>query len=149
MENDLDTLLKLLMAVGGLLFFFGGIWTARDSFLIQMRKGSATGRITDTRFIRRRSSDSDREAYVRVSFETSDQGTLRFEQAAPGGVFTVHSAQTVQSLEGRAVEVHYDRKNPERASITPIRDCVWGILLSLAGLLVFLAITVAWDEINF
>ena len=149
MNNDLDTLLKLLMAVGSLVFFCGGIWTSRDWFLILLRKGSATGRVIDTRFIRKQGSDSDGEAYVLVSFETPDQRMLRFEQAAPSGFFTVHSAQTVQSLKGRIVEVYYDQKKPKRASITPIRDCFWGILMSLLGLLIFLAITVAWGEINF
>lgn len=149
MDDGLETLLKLLIMVGGLVFFCGGIFSARNSFLIHLRKGLATGRIVKTRFIRRRGSDSDREAYVLIAFETPDQRVVRFEQSAPGGFFTVHSAESVRSLEGRDVVVHYDRKNPDRASITPMRDYYWGILFAIAGAFIFLGVTIFWNEISF
>lgn len=140
MDDGLETLLKLLMMIGGLVIFSGGVWSARDSFLIQLRKGVATGRVVTARFVRRRGSDSDREAHVLISFETPDQKVVRFEQPAPGGFFTVHSEESMRSLGRRNVDVYYDRKNPERASITPMRDYFWGLFSRWQGSSLFSAL---------
>ncbi|MBT0956673.1 DUF3592 domain-containing protein [Alphaproteobacteria bacterium KMM 3653] len=144
----MDTALKLLIASGALLFCLGGLWSARSALLIQLREERAQGRIVKTRFTRRQGSDADREAHVLIAFEVAGQ-TISFEQSAPGGAFTTHRAQSVQRLKGTPVTVSYDRKNPKRASITPRRDGLWGLLFACAGLGIFLAITLGWNEITF
>jgi uncharacterized protein DUF3592 len=143
-DESMDIFLRLLMAVGGFGFFCGGIFMSRDAVLIQLRRGVAPGLIEATRFIRRHGSDSDREAYVSVVFEAAGRTPVRFEQSAPSGLFTMHTAASVQSLEGCDVPVHYDRTNPRRATITPLRDVCSGIAFSLVGLFVFLATLFSW-----
>ncbi|MBR9865123.1 MAG: DUF3592 domain-containing protein [Rhodobacteraceae bacterium] len=136
MDDNLDILLKCVVAVGGLCFLGGGIFMARDSILIRLRHGLASGRVASTRFIRRRGSDSDRDSYVRIRFETAGGTQIQFEQAAPGGFFTIHTASSVRSLEGQKVRVHYDTANPNRATITLMRDLCAGVAFALAGLFV-------------
>jgi len=143
-DENMDTFLRLLMAVGGFGFFCGGVFMSRDVVLIQLRRGVTPGLVEATRFIRRHGSDSDREAYVSVVFEASGRTSVRFEQSAPSGLFTMHTAASVQSLEGCEVLVHYDRTNPSRATITPLRDSFSGIAFSLVGLFVFLATLFSW-----
>jgi len=143
-DENMDLFLRLLMAVGGFGFFCGGIYMSRDAVLIQLRRGVTPGLIEATRFIRRHGSDSDREAYVSVVFEAAGRTPVRFEQSAPSGLFTMHTAASVQSLEGCEVLVHYDRRNPSRATITPLRDFFSGIAFSVVGLFVFLATLLTW-----
>ena len=140
----MDIFLRLLMAVGGFGFFCGGVFMSRDVVLIQLRRGVTPGVIEATHFIRRHGSDSDREAYVSVVFEAAGRTPVRFKQSAPNGLFTMHTAASVQSLEGCEVLVHYDRTNPSRATITPLRDSFSGIAFSLVGLFVFLATLLTW-----
>lgn len=146
MVDNMEMLLEMLMAVGGLAFLCGGLFLSRGALLIQLRRGIAHGRIEETRFVRKRTSDSDREAYVRVTFKTADQTPISFEQAAPGGFFTTHEAHSVRALEGRDVQVHYDRKAPSRATITPRRDISAGLAFSLAGIFILAALLFGWTD---
>ncbi|MDO6455878.1 DUF3592 domain-containing protein [Celeribacter halophilus] len=148
MDDTLNTLLKLLMAAGGFAFLCGGILMARDSFLIQCRRGQARGRVERTRFIRKRGSDSDREAYITVAFDTPEQTQITFEQAAPAGFPPVHTATSVKALEGREVVVYYDRKTPERAPITPMRSFYSGIAFAGIGVFIFLAVILNWQQFS-
>ncbi|SNS49814.1 DUF3592 domain-containing protein [Tropicimonas sediminicola] len=149
MEGSLDDILKLLLCVGGLGFVFAGLFMLRDAIRIAACHDVSPGTIVDTRFHRARGSDSDRSAIVTVRFKAANGALIQYEQAAPGGVFALHTEQGIRSLQGRTIDVHHDWRNPQRATISLTRDFLMGGTFAALGAFVCLLLFVNWDTIAF
>lgn len=145
--SDLQEIgINLFMVAGFGVFLWGikDLWRVGRIFA---NRGISVAQVVKTRLGR------EGDAYTVLQFVTDDNRTVRYEQNEPLFIAPVLFAHSKGSYyAGRSYKVHYDKANPRRATVSPVQNLCYALVLMVLGAAIIHGVATSpdfrWPEVT-